>query len=351
MCEVNEYNNINDILIKTKLNPDLIRFENISDTKLIVYNLSTYSPLQKCWIYVDRCKIVKKMIGGILIGFSLKNQAIELINNLELTIKDKYKSTLKYNQSINSNDINIPTLELTIDDDTRYFTHSNELINYFDDNLIAHNYSKRNIKEIGLIIELDYIESDNDKLLYYWRVVQLKENKKIDINISIFKTLDDSNIQQRKQIHIPINPKLNHISNNNSEPILPPYIPPDKRKTNETQPISNTGIRPILSANELQNVLGSLKPVNKPKIINQNNSDNQELQEITQLKDELKHTETREKSPIELYNLEKENNKMFSGSKQDNNDDNNDDNNSQEFIDKTKYKKSKKSKKSKIIED
>lgn len=345
MSEINEYNNINDILIKNKLNPELIRFENISDTKLIVYNLSTYSPLQKCWIYIDRCKIVKKMIGGILIGFSLKNQAIELINNLELTIKDKFKSTLKYNNSVNSNDINIPTLELTIDDDTRYFNHSNELINYFDDNLIANNYSKRNIKEIGLIIELDYIESNCDKLLYYWRVVQLKENKKIDINVSIFKTLNDSNIQERKQIHIPFNHKLNNINNN--EPILPPYIPPDKRKTNETQSTSNTGIRPILSANELQNALGSLKPVNKPKIINQNNSDNQELQEITQLKDELKHTETRIKSPIELYNLEKEHDKILTESKQDISDDNN----SQEIVDKIKSKKTKKSKKSKIIED
>lgn len=339
MCEVNEYNNINDILIKSKINADTIRFENITENKLIVYNLNTYSPLQKCWIYIDRCKIVKKMIGGILIGFSLKNSIIEIINHLELTIKDKYKSVLNYNKSITVNDITIPTLELTIDDDTRYFNHSDELINYFDDSLLSKNYSKRNIKEIGLIIELDYIEITNDRMMFYWRVVQLRENKKIDVDISIFKTLEKeivNNQVQRKPIHIPINPILNHVNQIN-DPVLPPYIPPDKRTNVEETTSPAISTRPVvLSPDQLQSAIKKLKTINRPKNNKENNSDTQEIQE----KPTLKHVETREKSPIELYNLEKENEKIFS--EKESNDSYDSETKSET---KTKCKKSKKSKK------
>lgn len=191
---------------------------NFFGKKIYLYNADSVNPLQKFWIYVNRCKIINYSYPKLTIVLALTKTTDKLINFMDnITNKIQYiinnidGSNVPVNKLDHSSSY-APTIDLIVTQETIVFKQCDQ------QNINCIN----TIKDCGLFIELDYVQLMNNVAMPSWRVLQIKELTTMAKNASFFDMMDTP---KYNNIYI-ADPRLNTISSQNivippSHPIMP----------------------------------------------------------------------------------------------------------------------------------
>ena len=218
------------------------RFEKIGMflTKIQFYNPCVDEPLHKFWFFIPNSKVIKTAHNMIHVVFSRNDKKlINSINSLD-NLTDVYiiqnNNNIKNIQpSIIQSDNYPPVFELIIDNYTQCYDENNNIINH------ECLYSG---EKIQLYIEFDYVIINNRSCSRRWRVLQMKKEKKMDMNINLFITP----IKKPQRQFIPPPPSHNipqNIVSKNNKPI--------SVTDNETKYIAPTANQLLDALNQMKN--------------------------------------------------------------------------------------------------
>ena len=196
--------NINDLIYDYKnntLDKIIYKMEGINSyfgRKILIYNPYSSNPLQKFWLYIERCKITYVSKTKISVALSISDVTQKLItfmNDLTDKIKETLKSTLSATNTVFNkltlSDTYAPILDLMINSDSIIFNKNNDLC-----------FSIEEVKKIiycGVFIELDQIHLLNDCAIPSWKILQLKELDVVDMKQSFFNSIGKSPVSQSFQ--------------------------------------------------------------------------------------------------------------------------------------------------------
>ena len=239
IVDYNKSSNIN------KIEYSRIEYVNTFIRKIKFYNPEVNEPLHNFWYFITNAKIIKNSANNISIVLSSNdNKLIESINNLDEKINDiicKNTSVSNINSSIKKSINYPPIIELIIDSDSKFFNDENKIINCLD---------IRNNSKVQLYIELDSVILGTTKCDKKWRLIQLKQEKTLDI-INMF------------DIPIPVPPILppapvyhKIIQSSHKQEELPVLVKKEEKK----EKVECVFLPP--SKNDLLNMLGKLKKSN-----------------------------------------------------------------------------------------
>lgn len=161
---------------------DIHQSANIFTTELNIYNPTADTTLQKFWVKIDKAKLQRKTKSQIRLAiFNKDTNLVEFmesldtkINELVSVINSKIES---FSTSLELSDTYSPMINLDIDDETRVFSNNNELVNL---------YTIANGSHVSILIELESVKMYGVQESKRWRVKQMKENKIIDLDVSLF---------------------------------------------------------------------------------------------------------------------------------------------------------------------
>jgi hypothetical protein len=228
---------------------------NCFSKKFYIYNNHSVNPLQKYWLHIDRCKIIKNNNGTIVVALSW-SESTQRLSEFMAILSDKIKECIKGSNLIAGDDMIIfnkyetcdtyaPTFELLITPETIVF----------DKNNISDNTILKNITDCALFVELDYIQILNNCIMPIWRVMQIKEFIVIDTKLSFFDMLN-----QPQPAYIP--KKYHEPTVRHAEPeIIPHKI--EKSTFSAAEPIKKPSF--ILNVSDLTNMIKKLKKPDEPK--------------------------------------------------------------------------------------
>lgn len=281
--------NINDLIYDYKnnsLDKIIYKMEGINSyfgRKILIYNPYSSNPLQKFWLYIERCKITYVSKTKISVALSISDvtqKLISFMNDLTDKIKETLKSTLSSTNTVFNkltlSDTYAPILDLMINSDSIIFNKNNDLC-----------FSIEEVKKIiycGVFIELDQIHLLNDCALPSWKILQLKELDVVDMKQSFFNSIGKFPVISSQSYSIPSPPPLSsfnntqnihHETNNiaqdvlrkdNNIPLPPPQFNPAQININNQiqskfNKLNKVKIEPsfVPSLSDLQNALMNLK--------------------------------------------------------------------------------------------
>lgn len=295
---------MDDPTITNTINIDDIRYEseqvNMFTNKITPYNANSYYPLHKFWVYFDKAVVLKNIISNkirtIIVALTSKADCITEIKQIEKQIyskleNDEFLIGSKIDSKLCDTSAFVPTIELTIDDNSKLFNANNKEIE---------NSKNIEIKDhLELICELDYFLVGNNTCKSYWRVVQLRKIELLNLNVPLFDKVSKK-IQQRELVEkqkiknfVP-DKKVEH-----EETISQP-IAIQKPKQQEVSTKPTVGFM-IPTPKDLQNALSGLRKVKN----NQDCKDDKKEEETSSpTVTALKHVETRETNVIQMLKNE-----------------------------------------------
>ena len=169
---------------------------NTFTKKIKFFNPEISEPLHRFWYFVPNAKLIKKNVGMItLVLSSTDTNIIESIKNLDEktgNILKKINQSIKILPSIKISPNFPPVLEIYVDDDSKYYDQDNKSIVYMN---------IKNNSKIQLYIEFESVTFGSNRCERRWRIIQLKENKSLDLNTNMF----DMIYQEHTHGHIPLN--------------------------------------------------------------------------------------------------------------------------------------------------
>lgn len=316
---------MNDPTVTDLITTDDVRYDietiNMFLSKIIPYNVKSYYPLHKFWVYVDKCVVTKNSYYNktihITIALTLNSECIKQIKEIEKHVNDKLendKITIDHKIETKLEDSGnfVPTFQVILDNNSKLFEETN---------VEFKNPKYVNIKDcLELVCELDYFLVGNNSVKPIWRIVHLKKFELINLKVPIFSKIKKSphyqpiqhttqhNLNHASQIY-PNHP-IHSITQNNND-----YFGNTKNNNFklEQKPQQNTNIlnnqntKPKISfmpsLSDLQNAMSGLKKIKKES----NDEDPIQKLPIAQIlpeKIELKHVETKESNPIEMLKNE-----------------------------------------------
>jgi len=227
---------------------------NCFSKKIYIYNNHSVNPLQKYWLHIDRCKIIKNNNGTIVIALSW-SESTKRLSEFMTTLSDKIKECVKGNNLITGDfimfnkyemcDTYAPIFELAITQETIIF----------DKNNVLNNAILKNITDCAIFVELDYVQILNNCIMPIWRVLQIKEFVVIDTKLSFFDMLN-----QPQPIYVP--KKYTEPPVRQSEPeIMHQKI--EKPVMSTTEPIKKPPF--VLKVSDLTNMIKKLKKPDESK--------------------------------------------------------------------------------------
>jgi hypothetical protein len=191
---------MDDIIINKNFDTDNIRFEisnnNIFTQKIIPYNGSCKIAMHKIWLLIDSVKLINNYIFNdknvMTITMTPLNENINIIEKIENTILEKIKK-LSNNDDIILKSKFYNNKDYIIKFDIIY----NNSTPFFDelDKSISIDELKDDIN-FSIICELTEMIFNNKILAIYWKAIQIKQNKKIDLSKSLFSLKYDLPIIQ-----------------------------------------------------------------------------------------------------------------------------------------------------------
>lgn len=301
---------MNDLIIRESIDLTDIRYEieniNYFNNKIVPYNAKSKFPLHKFWVYIDKCKIIKKFslndVDHIVVALSLCSESIDHIKAIEKAINKKLiedeitKFTIISRLSDSGN--RIPSLELTVDNHTILFNENDKKL----DDLKILNHQN----ELTILAELDCFVLSNNYLKTSWRAVQIKKIQSINLSASLFPKQEEINcITCSSSMQINTQPNISHQTTHQSThhtnhtnhtthqpiqqimqqvPTQTPHTAPLQNKANQAnqanqqnQQNQNQSKKPVFSIpspQDLANALSGLKKINKGNNDNENNKGN-----------------------------------------------------------------------------
>lgn len=159
-------------------NPEKI---SVFTQKMRFYNPDISEPLHKFWYFIPNAKLIKK--GQGLLTIVLSSSDTNLIESLK-SLDEKTDHIIKkiipgkpISPTIKISSNFPPVLEVNVDTESKCYDQENAVTNYM---------SIKNNAKIQLYMEFDSVVSGADRCERKWRVIQLKENKPIDLNANMF---------------------------------------------------------------------------------------------------------------------------------------------------------------------
>lgn len=297
-----------DLIVEGDIYSENIRYEidniNYFNNKIIPYNAKSKIPLHKFWVYIDKCKIIKKNVqndfSSIIIALSLSCEGIKNIRTTEKVINKKLieEEITRFIliSKLTDHGSGIPTFELVIDDKTVLFDENDKKI---QDIKTINCYD-----EMSALCELDYFLLTNNYLKTSWKAVQLKKIQSINLSTSLFPKYNET-------INI-VNPVNNisapqfaqqisqQIKNHQlSQSVQPTQLTESMRQIRPAQPApaqQKKAIFVIPSPADLANALSGLKKVKPHGIdIPKKKNENEYLEGP-----QLKHVETKESNIYQM---------------------------------------------------
>lgn len=181
---------MNELVAGEHINSEDIRYEieniNFFNNKIVPYNSKSKIPLHKFWVYIDKCKIVKKVSycdhNSVIAGLSLSSESIVNIKSIEKSInkkliEDEITRFILISKLFDSGS-GVPTLEFVIDSDTKLFCENDKKIQNIE--TLSQN------TELSVLCELDYFLLTNNCLKTSWKAIQLKKIQSINLLESLF---------------------------------------------------------------------------------------------------------------------------------------------------------------------
>jgi hypothetical protein len=269
------HNFIVDYNRSTKINT--IEYSNIEAVntftrKIKFYNPEISEPLHKFWYFVPNAKLIKKNSGVLTMALSsIDTNLIESLKNLDEKtdkILKKINQMIKISPSIKMSSNFPPVLDVYADTDSRFYDQDNKSIMYMN---------IKNNSKIQLYMEFDSVTIGSNRCEKKWKVIQLKENKPIDLSANMFDMVPmipqmiypvlppqqqpyyPPNLQQ--QPYYPPNPRNIPIP----PPSLPQSVPQRPIQKEEKIPDSQTSgsIFQPPSQDQLLSMIGKLKKPTK----------------------------------------------------------------------------------------
>lgn len=303
---------MDDPTITNSINVDDIRYEkeiiNMFLTKIIPYNVSSYYPLHKFWVYVDKSVVTKNIftnkIRTITVALTLKSDCIKEIKSIEQQINNKLEddeliTESKIESKLSDCDTFVPTFEITIDEDSKLFEENNDEIKN------SRDISTKDCLE--LVCELDFILIGNGFMKPVWRVVHLKRFELLNLKVPIFDKIKKKHKENKKHEQTHSQQHNQPAFHQTQEAEIQHHPVATIKHTEQTKPSKNVQQAPpkigfvIPSPKDLQNALSGLKKVkiddSAESPVNNSQSSSQKI--------ELKHVETKESNPIQMLKDER----------------------------------------------
>lgn len=302
---------MNDLIIWNDIDIDDVRYETINincfDTKIIPYNVKSRVPLHKFWVYIDKCKIINKFFlndcDNISIALSLNNDAIPVIKKIEKKVNTKIINdevthfiTISKLHDIGSG---VPTFDVILDGN----------VNMFDENDSKINSQITIGTELSVICELDHFILSHSYLKSYWRIIQLKKIKSINLTQPLFPKILQSIVQpvvqpiQQSGVQVHINPQLPSFTSKQQEQHMQPIQQSPQQQIQQTQPTKQTQQSTqqnqpkkfmIPTAQDLANAISGLKKANSNSAIKRESEIKNLITEQPKIElKQLKHVETK----------------------------------------------------------
>ena len=276
-----------NLIINDKFDDNNIRFEVISTNifmqTIMVYNGNTKIPNQKIWILIDDAKIININNNILTITLSSSNEIINIIEKIENKILNKVRTMTENNEItlktrfINNKDY-IIKFDIICDINTIFFDNYDKII----DNI---NY---NINDnISIVCELSEMLFNNKFISIIWKTIQIKKKEKLDLTISLFKSIKQINIPDTQ---ITRTENICEIKRPNFVPMLTELNNINLKKKEEIViPLKKTAFVP--TPDLLNQLKGGLRKTNH---------DNIKKLEETQIKEipKLNHVVTKEHIPM-----------------------------------------------------
>jgi len=248
---------------------------NCFSKKIYIYNNHSINPLQKYWLHIERCKIIKNNNGTTVVALSWSDSTRKL-SEFMTSLSEKIKECVKTSNLITDDiiifnkyetcDTYAPTFELLITPETIVFNKDNAI----DQTIL------KTITDCAIFVELDYVQILNNCIMPIWRILQIKELVVIDTKLSFFDMLN-----QPPPINIPkryVEPVARHQELEISHTKL------EKPTVSTAEPPKKAAF--VLNVSDLTNMIKKLKKPDEPK--ETNTLDKPDLSElgtqITQLK-------------------------------------------------------------------
>ncbi len=195
-----------------------LEFVNTFTRKIKFYNPDVNEPMHKFWYLISNAKVVKNNTNMIKIALSSNDTSLmESIKNLDdktCEIIKNINPNLNQHQQVDPSVItfnNFPSMfSVCIDADSKCYDSSNKHTNI------------KNIKvgsKIQVFVEFDSIIFGSTECSRRWRVLQLKEEQTIDMNINLFSVPQTSSFTQQFD-------HFNQIPSAPPMPPIPPMAPP-----------------------------------------------------------------------------------------------------------------------------
>lgn len=163
---------------------------NMFTNKIEIYNPNAGETLQKFWIHIDKAKLVRKRKNRVKIAvFNKDANLISFMKSLDKRINEKVEGIdsgiTDHGSSVEISESYPPVMELDVDEVSRIFDADNNKVNFIN---IA------NGSNISLYIELEGVYLDKVSDAKNWRILQMKENSIINLDVSLF---DDPNLSKQ----------------------------------------------------------------------------------------------------------------------------------------------------------
>jgi hypothetical protein len=285
-----------------------IEYSNIENVnpfvkKIKFYNPDITEPLHKFWFYIKNAKLIKK--GSMTLQIALSNKEtklIECMQNLDKKIYDiLHKKNEKYNirPSLIMSANYPPVITLGVDSTSKCYDTDNNLIDYM---------GIRNGAILHIFVEFESVTIGSDECIKKWKVLQIKENKPLDMSLNFFEIQSSVQINSRMQLggSIPISPPppppppMQLVPAIHSAPPIQLCIPPRPPAISISTPPPKNNTSSGFCPPSLNDLLGSISKLKKAKTnekiepvantISPKNIDTVISQDIITVKDDIEYT-------------------------------------------------------------
>lgn len=253
--------NIHDLIFDySKNNIGKITYEIIKSTcyfnkSINIYNSISSIPLQKYWIHIKKCKIIK--ISEFKITIALSNQDTDLINFFN-EIREKIVEQIQNDKNDNTSIMFVdnfhykpnfaPIVELSFNQNTMIYDQHDQILN---------SPIKISVNDYEILIELSNVQINGKQMIPQWTIIQMKMLETYDLKKSIFSQLNKKNFES-------VAPNITNIPNIPIPPPMP-FISKNVISKNETNENTNHKIRFVPSPNDLVNAMNRLKKIEQNK--------------------------------------------------------------------------------------
>lgn len=157
---------------------------NTFTKKIKFFNPEISEPLHKFWYFVPNAKLIKKSSGILTLALSSTDtNLIESLKNLDDktdVVLKKIHQSIKSTPSIKLSQNFPPVIEACVDGESKCYDQDNKPIVFMN---------IKNNSKIQLYMEFDCITFGSNRCERKWRVIQMKENKPIDLNANMFDAM------------------------------------------------------------------------------------------------------------------------------------------------------------------